>query len=234
MRLIFPCAGLGTRTQDYFREPKPFISIQDKTLVEMAAARMPWDQVSEVIYVFNEIHAAWLTQDLIDNLRKLSPEKCRFSTLFTSTTSGQAETVAKALETCEDLSLPLLVGNCDTLVAGPWPDFHQAIPSSLGLFSSSEPSFSYARIVKNRVVETAEKKVISNYASSGIYFFNSSSEFLRLLAESSPQVESFIAPLYNSLIATGDAVSYWMHEKVTPLGTSSEIRSYLHSEGGAN
>ena len=234
MRLVFPCAGLGTRTQDSFREPKPFISIHDRTLVEMAAARMPWDQVSEVIFVFNEIHAEWFTHNIKENLRQLAPDECRFSTLFTSTTSGQAATVAKALENCEDLSVPLLVGNCDTLVAGPWPDFLQDTPSSLGLFSSSDPSFSYARIVEDRIVETAEKKVISNYASSGIYFFSSSSEFLRSLIESSPQVESFIAPIYNNLIATGDTVSYWMHEKVTPLGTSSEIRSYLQSEGGAN
>lgn len=229
MRLIIPSAGLGTRTQTFFDGPKPLIEINGSFLLELVLQTMPWNQVEELIIVLNEKHNAWFDSRVKGRLLSAIPGGLETTFLFTPTTTGQAETASIALGHRPEASQAVLIGNCDTLVEGDWPDFSKFRDGALGLFNSTLPNLSYARLnADGEVVQTAEKKVISNLASSGLYFFSRAADFEDALdsARLFPE-EQFIAPLYNTLIARGMSISYWMHETVTPLGTESEITSFL-------
>jgi hypothetical protein len=93
-----------------------------------------------------------------------------------------------------------------------------AQPSSaaaVGLvFHSANPAYSYLRTDnEGNVVEAAEKRVISQHASAGTYFFDRAATYLEALAHNlrhSEQVTHrglfFVCPLYNGVIAAGGRV----------------------------
>jgi hypothetical protein len=88
---------------------------------------------------------------------------------------------------------------------------------------------SYVRLEGNDVVETAEKKVISNHASSGLYYFRKACDFRRIYRGSEFSGESYVAPLYNELIKSEAKVGIWHHKSVTPLGTTEELEAFVSS-----
>ncbi|MCF1436969.1 hypothetical protein GOZ97_00045 [Agrobacterium vitis] len=81
-------------------------------------------------------------------------------------------------------------------------------------FYSNKEIYSYLRRDENnRVVEAAEKRVISNEASAGVYFFKSISVYLKALAmvlESGDRFTHrglhFICPVFNGVLSQGLSV----------------------------
>jgi len=83
------------------------------------------------------------------------------------------------------------------------PDIKGIIP----YFESDSPKFSYLKIFDNRVKQTVEKRVISQNASAGTYFFKDIPTFLEGVSDSlkmdalvSYKENQFLCPSYNSLI----------------------------------
>lgn len=78
-------------------------------------------------------------------------------------------------------------------------------------FESSEPVYSYLRRDSDgRVVEAAEKRVISNEASAGTYMFRNLATYLRAVAHSLDNAEAvtfrnlfFVCPVFNGVIDQG-------------------------------
>jgi hypothetical protein len=81
-------------------------------------------------------------------------------------------------------------------------------------FASANPLYSYLRAdAEGRVVEAAEKRVISPHASAGTYFFDAAATYLEALAHNLRHREAvthkglyFVCPLYNGVIASGRGV----------------------------
>jgi len=89
-------------------------------------------------------------------------------------------------------------------------------------FKSDNPKFSYLTIENEMVQQTVEKKVISNNASAGTYFFKDLPTFLRAASGSlkvneilSYKGNMFLCPSYNPLILNG--------EKIVPFEVSGVI-----------
>lgn len=134
-------------------------------------------------------------------------------------TRGQAETVRLGLQQSDAPDdEPLVIFNIDTFRPGfrqpdaPWSG---TAAGWLEVMPSDDPGFSYARPVEgspdNRVAETAEKRVISSWASTGMYGFASRrlfDEAYELQAGTLSAGELYVAPLYNALIAQGRPVHY--------------------------
>lgn len=78
-------------------------------------------------------------------------------------------------------------------------------------FSSNKPAYSYLRTDETGdVVEAAEKRVISQNASAGTYFFASSTVYLSALAHNLANVDRvahnglfYVCPLFNGVLASG-------------------------------
>ena len=79
------------------------------------------------------------------------------------------------------------------------------------VFDSESPNYSYLRTDQSgRVVEAAEKRVISRHASAGTYFFRSPAVLLRAIAHnlehprtSTFKGQFFVCPLLNGVISQG-------------------------------
>jgi hypothetical protein len=78
-------------------------------------------------------------------------------------------------------------------------------------FESDWPGYSYLRCdADGRVVEAAEKRVISSHASAGTYVFASAAVYLRAVAHALENANSqthnglfFVCPLFNGVLAQG-------------------------------
>jgi hypothetical protein len=127
-------------------------------------------------------------------------------------TAGQAETVALGIETLAPATR-LTIFNIDTFRPGfrhpPRP------PGSAGyleVFRGAGANWSYVRPGPEgggRVAETAEKRAISDLCCTGLYEFASAALFRTAYAQTQEAAgELYIAPMYNALIATGEAVHY--------------------------
>lgn len=127
-------------------------------------------------------------------------------------TRGQAETVSLGLETSEWQG-PITIFNIDTIRPGfTFPNQKDA-DGYLEVFRGEGDNWSFAKkesINSDRVIETAEKRPISNLCSTGLYYFSSRHLFTKAyeFVLGRPQFEwdkgeLYVAPLYNHLIKTG-------------------------------
>jgi len=129
----------------------------------------------------------------------------------------------------------LLIANADQHIIYE-DDFESYIkPNTDGLiwsFVSNNPHHSYAKEEDGRVVEVAEKKVISNLATCGIYWYNKGSDFVRcaermISRNIRTNGEFYIAPVYNEMILEGKNIQTYPVKKMWPMGTPEELNLFL-------
>ena len=85
---------------------------------------------------------------------------------------------------------------------------------------------------KNTVIRTTEKKRISPFASTGLYYFNSIIKFKEIFEQAYERKimnkgEIYIAPLYNLIIESGEEVYYDLVDpkSIIPCGTPEEYKN---------
>ena len=151
-------------------------------------------------------------------------------------TDGQATTALLAGRRLSDASAPMLVYNIDTHVEPGLLAPQEARGDGwIPCFEAEGSHWSFVRLNGNgRVVETAEKRRISPYATVGLYWFRSfelfediyHSHFAR--GGGGEKGERYIAPMYNTLIARGGEVflSLIPAQAVHPLGTPEEVEAF--------
>jgi hypothetical protein len=134
-------------------------------------------------------------------------------------TAGQAETVAKGMAMCTQAQAdtPLTIFNIDTFRPGfryPQAGWFSTCDGYLEVFRATDTGLSFVRPDPEdsaRVAETAEKRVISDLASNGLYYFRRAEDYLAAYAaeQAAPTAhELFVAPLYNHLIRQDKKIYY--------------------------
>lgn len=239
LNIVIPIAGEGKRFREGgFDAPKPLIEIQSVPMVAHAL-RSFGDIFRNEDY---DVHLIFvLKRELLDKfafatvVRTFVPhDKVSFVPLDEST-SGQADTVFRARDfiDCED---PLLVFNCDTFVKFDMDAFmatSMECDGAIQCFPSDSPLYSYVREEDGRIVEVAEKKVISGHATTGLYFFTKGSDFIRAflqLIESMETVngEYYVAPCYAFMIREGKKIVRQDCSSVHIFGTPAELHAFAH------
>jgi NDP-sugar pyrophosphorylase family protein len=228
MHLVLTMAGAGSRTRTLFEGPKPFLPIgRGQTLLELAMAGLPWKNIEFVTFAINDEIESWASSKGRPIQTYLTRDVESAVINVGNVTNGQATTVEIALASVQRNG-PLLIANCDTYFETTMPPDYLAYDGLLGVFRSESPNYSYARLNEaGDVIETAEKIVISNLASSGLYYFGTTEIYREALRKTAERGERYIAPLYNDMIAQGLRVGVFEHDFVTPLGTAQEIQDYL-------
>jgi dTDP-glucose pyrophosphorylase len=86
------------------------------------------------------------------------------------------------------------------------------------------------------VLETAEKKVISNNATAGIYYFKHGKDFVKAAQAMIHKGchhngEYYVCPAFNELILDGKKIYTYEVEskKMHGLGTPEEVKDYTNS-----
>lgn len=170
-----------------------------------------------------------------EETRRLGVKDVRVIAL-TGPTAGQAETVELGLAGEGDAT-PLTIFNIDTfrpgfVFPGPW---YEALDGWLEVFVGEGANWSYVRPAPGEtplVLETAEKRPISNLCCTGLYHFARAGDFRAALAQErlAPQArELYVAPLYNHLIGQGARIGYHRIERdeVIFCGTPQEYQGLI-------
>jgi hypothetical protein len=125
---------------------------------------------------------------------------------------------------------PIVVDLADILFdGGPAPDALSGWSEDLGgivpYFSSSDPKYSYLEMEGDRVLSTAEKRVISNAASAGVYVFRDPETYIAAAAHSARHRRTlahkgalFVCPMFNGVAALGLTVLGVEVSNVRPIG----------------
>ncbi len=238
--IIIPMAGLSSRfTQAGYTLPKYMLTAKNKSLFEHAVLSFK-QYFSQETFVFIIRNIADTQAFVTEKCHILGIKKFDIVTLKEET-RGQAETVYLGLQSLEHKDESVTIFNIDTFR----PDFtfpenlHLSREHYVEVFEGSGDNWSFVKPANEhttRIVETAEKQPISNLCSTGLYHFASKTAFDKAYLHylHHPDLwhkgELYIAPIYNWLIAQGEAVHYHLikTEEVVFCGIPAEYEAFKH------
>lgn len=216
LNIVIPMAGAGSRfVQAGFSLPKPLIPIHSMPMIQVVINNLRPKQPHRFIFICQRAHA--VQYNLQTQLRQWTDQAEII--LIDGLTEGAACTVLAA-ESWIDRDEPLMIANSDQYIECSIDDYldYSATHSLDGLImtmEASDPKWSFAAVdASGAVTEVAEKKVISNHATVGIYYFSRGAEFVsmakKMIADQERvNNEFYVAPVYNQLIASGGRVGIY-------------------------
>ena len=225
--LVVPLAGRGQRMIDGgYPFPKPMLLAGHQSILEWSMQSIDTTEC-EVTFVVRRDHVCHFAIDAL--LRKHYGQDVGI-VVSDGDTGGSVASVCLAKATIAD-DRPLVVFCPDVTFTPkyvPRPE-HFEEDGYLLTFKANSPNYSYVLHDQDGYVErTAEKLVISDNASVGIYAFRSGRLFLELAeaALSKPPAygkEYYVCPLYNEAIARGGRVVSEGVDKLYVMGTPEEL-----------
>ncbi len=234
MNIVMPMAGRGSRfAQAGITTPKPLILVRGKPMYAWATEGLPLSLARRLIFICLREHLAdrALQTDIQARYAQYDPVIIALDEV----TQGQACTVlmARALINNDE---PLLIFNadtyCPTTLAAALNTWGPQVAGALDVFRASGDKWSFARVdQQDRVLETAEKRRISDWATTGLYYFRKGADFVRhaeaMIAEGQrANNEFYVAPLYNRLIASGADIRANRVDAVWVLGTPEDLAHF--------
>ena len=227
-------AGRGSRfTENGYIDSKPFIDVNGKPMIQRVIENLNIefdDQYEFVIICLREDYDKYdfnIFNDIIghDNWDVIC---------LSDVTEGAAQTMLKA-KPYIDNDTPMLSFNTDQMIdydIGTWNHFSQ-YDGGIPCFKGDSTDWSYAKCgADGFVTEVAEKKVISNDATAGYYYWTEGKDFVKyaeqMIEENSrTNGEFYVAPVYNWAIKDGKKIAISQVDKVYELGTPEYLENYL-------
>jgi NDP-sugar pyrophosphorylase family protein len=234
MNIVMPMAGRGSRfAQIGIDAPKPLIDVRGRPMYAWAMDSLPLELANRVIFICLQEHLQHraLEDDIRGRFKRWKPEIIALDEV----TEGQACTVLKAAGRIDN-DEPLLIYNADTYcrtgLLRRLPELPPEVAGLIGVFRVPGDMWSFARAdADGRVLETAEKRRISDWASTGLYYFRRGRDFVdhaRQMIDGNERVngEFYVAPVYNQMIAAGAEVFIDPAEEVWVLGTPEDLQHF--------
>lgn len=210
LNIVIPMAGRGSRFSEAgYKEPKFLIPILDKTMIEVVVSNLTPKREHKFIFVCQKEHIE--KYDLKNKLSQLA-ENIEIIGIC-GITEGQVCTVLNAVDFINNEEA-LMTANCDQYIDFDIDDYLDYMDDKkydglIMTMTSKDEKWSYAKIDANGIVtETAEKKVISNEATVGIYNFRHGKYLVNaankmILDNIRVNGEFYTCPVYNYLIKDG-------------------------------
>lgn len=207
---VITMAGLSSRFfKEGYTRPKYQLQVFDESMFAWA--------VKSFNKYFSDDFFLFVVRDIFDTPSFVRQECGRLGIknyhicVLDRETLGQAETAYIGLQTIpKNHHDEIVIFNIDSQRKNyVKPDWLSLCDGYLELFVAEGEHWSFAKLnEKNGVLETAEKKRISNLASDGLYYFKnldifSEAYLYHLEHQLFEKGELYVAPLYNRLIALG-------------------------------
>jgi HAD superfamily hydrolase (TIGR01509 family) len=234
VNVVIPAAGQGKRFAEVgYQHPKPLIDVQGRPMIDLVLD--DFRAVGRPIVIMQGRHVKQYCAD--DLIKRLAPgaEIVEIDGL----TEGAACTVLAAAQHFDGPN-ELVLANSDQTVDVDLTAFVErmrALDADGGIltFRDDDPKWSYARCdADGRVLEVAEKRVISDQATVGIYYFRRGSDFAaaaRRMIEKDIRVngEFYVCPVFNELIEDGKQVYVQEIDKseMHGLGTPEDLAAFV-------
>ena len=228
MNVLIPMAGEGSRfTKAGYTFPKPLIEIFQKPMIQLVVENLGID--AKFIFLVRKEHN--LKYNVSSLLKVISPN-CEII-LVDKLTEGAACTTLLA-EKFIDKKDPLIIANSDQFIE--WNSSkvlyeltNKQIDGGIIVFKSVHPKWSYAKTDENDgVIEVAEKNVISDNATVGIYFWKKGSDYVKYakqMIKKNIRVnnEFYVCPVFNEAIQDQKIIKIKKIQKMWGLGTPEDL-----------
>ena len=229
--LLVPMAGLGSRfKKEGYEVPKQFIYVKDKQLIDLSIECIDTSECNLIFVVRDEQIFNYSADKILKN--KFGDE---IKIVVTDgLTKGSVCSCLLAKEYINN-DLPLIIHTLDIQFfpqLNPDDLIKKGVDGSLLTFKSNSSNYSYVKLDdRGSVKETAEKKVISDKACVGIYYFSKGSTFCKYAENMidkniTTKGEFYISPLYNLLIKDNLKITNTDVEKIHIFGTPKEFEFY--------
>lgn len=232
MNILIPMAGAGSRFANAgYTFPKPLIEVEEKPMIEVVVNNLNME--ANYIFIVQKVHYEKYNLKYLLNLIAPNCDIVQVDGL----TEGSACTTLLAKKLINNNN-PLLIANSDQYIDWNSNECMYAfnadeIDGGILTFNSHHPKWSYAKINnKGFVEEVAEKKVISNNATVGIYFWKKGSDYVKyaekMIADNNRvNNEFYVCPVYNEAIKDNKKIKIKQIKKMWGLGTPEDLQYFL-------
>lgn len=229
INIVVPMAGKGGRLEHLGH--KPLINIKGKTMIEWAIESLNLE--GNYIFVVQKEYL----KSLKPVLKRLVPD-CKIIPID-YVTGGATSTVLVAKEFINN-DTPLLTVNCDQYLEWCPKEFIRNMKDYDGgvlTYTMSRPDGSFCVLDdEGYVIRVAEKEVISNIGTIGIYYFGKGRDFVKyaeqmIRKDIRVNNEFYILPVYNEMITDGKKIV--IHhlrpdQRVWRIGVPDELEKFIH------
>lgn len=237
LNIVIPMAGAGSRfVAAGYSFPKPLIDVNGKPMIQLIVENLKPTCDHRFIFICRDEHYdQYSLPQMFNHMTNNNYESVQLSNV----TAGAATTVLTAIDYINNED-DLIIANADQLVDIDINDYitfsrKSAADGTIMSFTASHPKWSYARTdKKGNVLETVEKKVISEHATVGIYYFTHGKDYVDnafSMIEKNIHVnnEFYVCPVYNELILNGKQIKIWeiKSKQMHGLGTPEDLNQYL-------
>jgi HAD superfamily hydrolase (TIGR01509 family) len=232
LNVLIPMAGAGSRfAQAGYTFPKPLIEVNGKPMIQVVVENLN----IEANYIFLVQREHYEKYNLKYLLNLIAPN-CTIVQVD-GITEGAACTTLLAKEFINN-DAPLIMANSDQYVE--WNSNEclyafkaDSIDGGILTFRATHPKWSYAKLDENGFVsEVAEKKVISDQATVGVYYWNKGSDYVKYAEQMIDKNirtnnEFYVAPVFNEAIEDGKKIRVKQVTGMWGIGTPEDLNYFL-------
>jgi UDP-N-acetylglucosamine diphosphorylase / glucose-1-phosphate thymidylyltransferase / UDP-N-acetylgalactosamine diphosphorylase / glucosamine-1-phosphate N-acetyltransferase / galactosamine-1-phosphate N-acetyltransferase len=245
MHIVFCMAGLYTRfLKAGYTKPKYLLKINNnQTILEKIFLHFYYynEQFESINLILN-----WRDKKYHSEVNKIAQKffpSTKYYSFFTQDTKGQAETAKKSIEyikkyRTDTYNRKIVFTNIDTILANRNMTHINNILNTydgvIDIFNSK--SFKYSYIKSNHtgiIKDIAEKKVISDKATTGLYCFKDYEVYLEYYNKVVDSIKSeiYISNVYKKMLEDRKIIKEYIIKKANEntiiLGTPEEYQSYI-------
>jgi beta-phosphoglucomutase-like phosphatase (HAD superfamily)/dTDP-glucose pyrophosphorylase len=232
LNVLIPMAGAGSRfAQAGYTFPKPLIEVRGKPMIQVVVENLN----IEANYIFLVQKEHYETYNLKYLLNLIAPN-CKIVQVD-GLTEGAACTTLLAKEHIDN-DAPLVMANSDQFVE--WNSNEcmyafsaDSIDGGILTFKATHPKWSYAKLDDDGFVsEVAEKKVISDEATVGIYYWRHGSDYVKyaeqmIKKDIRTNGEFYTCPVFNEAIGDDKKIRVKTIDKMWGIGTPEDLNYFL-------
>tara|TARA_Y100001958_G_C21194247_1_gene521898 strand:+ start:46 stop:1422 length:1377 start_codon:yes stop_codon:yes gene_type:complete len=232
LNIVIPMAGEGSRFVNAgYSFPKPLIEVNKKPMIQIVKESLGIN--GQYIFLVRGEH---LKKYNLNSFLKILAPNCKII-IVDKLTEGAACTVMLAKKYIDNDN-PLIIANSDQYIEwNPSETMYkftsQKIDGGILTFNSIHPKWSYAKVDQDnqKVIEVAEKNVISNNATVGVYYWKKGSDFVKYtnqMISNNIRVnnEFYVCPVFNQAIKDKKIIKISKVDSMWGLGTPEDLKNF--------
>jgi len=232
LNVLVPMAGAGSRfAQQGYTFPKPLIEVNGKPMIQVVVENLNIE--AHYIFIVQQEHYEKYNLKYLLNLIAPGCDIVQINGI----TEGAACSTLLAKEYINN-DAPLIMANSDQYIEWSSNECMYAftadeIDGGILTFESTHPKWSYASVGSNGFVkEVAEKKVISNEATVGVYYWKHGSDYVKYaedMIDKNIRVnnEFYVCPVFNQAIEDKKKIKVKRINKMWGIGTPEDLETFL-------
>ena len=232
LNVLVPMAGAGSRfAQQGYTFPKPLIEVNGKPMIQVVVENLNIE--AHYIFIVQQSHYEKYNLKYLLNL--IAPG-CDIVQVD-GVTEGAACSTLLAKDYINN-DAPLVMANSDQYIEWNSNECMYAftadeIDGGIVTFDATHPKWSYARVGDDGFVkEVAEKKVISNEATVGIYYWKKGSDYVKyaedmIAKDIRVNNEFYVCPVFNQAIEDNKKIKVKRVDRMWGIGTPEDLDNFL-------